>query len=865
VAINIARSNLARLGLVLDGTQIKAASADVRRDLALVKQAGAATREELVRIGTAAPPPIRSVSDAILRMRQTLAQVRADAQASQLAIADPFQKGEIAVNRVTAAMQRMQVAARQAQASAMASQIGALDPFQAGGAGAGGGAARATASIASFNRVVGQAAVLTGGLSGRTLILANALGIATEKFAAIRAAQVAAAAATGSTVTVMGTLRATLASVNPLILAAVAGYAAYAITTKLLGDNTDKLVEAAEKNIAVQDKLATAMRSVNEAMRQSILATSNAKAELAAYLRGGESALQTAKNFAAALVVGAAAAKAGLDSERAAVAEFNRLQALTAAQQGLTAAQRAAAAAEAVQKNIAATAEALREEIIELTKGKAALEQYRLEKVKTGATPPIVTPEELQRLANLRRDIQRALQPIENLPIAAGGLVTTTIDELPPAIERVRAELDETFGQRLGRYAVNFSSLADELIGAFSGAADAIRGELQGVFGGGSFGTFLGNAASGGIAALFSGLASGVLSAFSASGPSFRREVDAWQETLDDWVDDIAANGDRLASELDSIAEQHEQLLDELNRIYAGRLAGFGAAGSFGGLAGSAGRNFLNDTLRAQSVEDYNKALDELNKTMQEAEAAAKARAAEEHRQLVTNLQIELARAKGNNTLAQQLERQERLNAAKTKEEQVLRKQIFAAEDAAIAHEKLTETMEANKRIVEDLESFQRSLRLGSLSPLSPGAQLAEARSQFEAIAALALGGDRSAAESLRETADAFLQASRGFNASGGGFVSDFQRVQDIIDAVQGRLGAEISDAEKQLRLSERHIDIAKEGVTIATEQRDAAVSAVKVQAEIGKEIVGLRQDMAVLFASLNTSIERTGDVVQTT
>lgn len=767
---------LTRLGLALEAGQLRVSVGQVRSDLEQLRRAGTATQ-------------------------QTFKQ---DVPAG-------FQQSEQSANRLTVAIQRMQAANRQVQADAMASQIAQRDPFQAVSV----RAEQASGHVRAFGQVTGHAAVLIGGMNRQMFVAASALGSAAEKFLEMRAAQVAANATTGATTTLMGTLGATLKSINPLILLAVAGYASYAITTKLLGDNTDELVEAAEKNIATQDKLASAMRAVNEAMRQSILATSNAKAELAAYLRGGESALQTAKNFAAALVVGAAAAKAGLDSERAAVAEFNRLQALTAAQQGLTAAQRASAAAEAVQKNIAATAEALREEIVELTKGKAALEQYRLEKVKTGATPPIVTPEELQRLANLRRDIQRALQPIENLPIAAGGLITTTIDELPPAIERVRAELDETFGQRLGRYAVNFSSLADELIGAFSGAADAIRGELQGVFGGGTFGTALGGFASAGVSALFGGLFNSIADAFSSGGNELRDALKAWNDELDRFLRDLRSKNDPLRQELDSLQDWYD---DQLKALENFRLSTSGSVstGAFGGLAGFEQQQRWNALLDSRTPAEYVERLAKLNEIMAEATAQAEALAAAEHARLIQDLNAELARAQGNDSLARQIERQQRLNDAKTKEEQVLLKQIFRAEDAARANAELAESMrtmqdriEETRRVVDSIQEFRNSLLLGPQSPLSPVQQLQESRRQFEAMASLALGGDRSAAASLPDTIRAFLDASRGVNASGGRFQTDFQRAQDLLAQVQGRFAGELSveeEALKELKMQTRDV-----------------------------------------------------------
>jgi hypothetical protein len=789
--------------------------------------------------------PINRVSDAILRMRQTLNQVRADAQASQLAIADPFQKGEIAVNRVTAAMQRMQIAARQAQAGAMASQIGALDPFQSGGAGAGGGAARATTSIASFNRVAGQAALAMGGLSARTLILANALGNAAEKFAAIRAAQVATAAATGSTVTVMGTLRATLASINPLILAAVAGYAAYAITTKLLGDNTDELVESFERSGEAADRATAALRRFNDMQADLARQTARARSELEAFRRGGQTGLTGQQDFnrAVELVREWLVARGEL-SERSqafdavAHASFDRL---FAGASRLVQTERLLALS--IDKTTEATKRAADEQERRTRIANAAAErqlaQQRqflipggsaglfgifidLDALKRANEQLAITETRVERISRLsaeaaqRRQAQQRLFNVGNVGGFGVGPIVFDLDafKIKEQSEQAAERLQTAFQTAFQNIAARGKASFGDLFNFIASASPAGSGLAIGFS----------------AAANFADAVFGSASRAAEARRRFEEEVNSWNQTLDDWVTSLRNTGDDFGQQLADIEQRFREQMEALDRI---RSQGIDVD--------------LFSTETGERIERYADEEERLNQWRKEAIATLERLQEAERVRTRMSLEAELARAQGNDAEALRIERQLRLSEASEKFEQVLLKQIFAAQDAAAANAKLTESMESAKRIAEDLADFQNRLKLGSLSPLSPVAQLAEARRQFETMAALALGGDRSAAASLSGSSEAFLQASRGVNASSAGFVSDFNRVQAVIDAVRGRLGTEISDAQAQLRLSEKHIDIARDGVRIAADQRDLLSTQLKV---LSDGFTALRDELLEIRAS---------------
>ena len=102
---------------------------------------------------------------------------------------------------------------------------------------------------------------------------------------------------------------------------------------------------------------------------------------------------------------------------------------------------------------------------------------------------------------------------------------------------------------------------------------------------------------------------------------------------------------------------------------------------------------------------------------------------------------------------------------------------------------------------------------------------------------ALALGGNLSAAESLPDAARAFLEASREFNASGPGFVSDFERVQASIEAVQGQFVGRLSNEERTLSQLKSQTAILEEQIAafytqidLIREKADAQIAALQQQ-----------------------------------
>ncbi|MGE8365984.1 tape measure protein [Cupriavidus sp.] len=93
----------------------------------------------------------------------------------------------------------------------------------------------------------------------------------------------------------------------------------------------------------------------------------------------------------------------------------------------------------------------------------------------------------------------------------------------------------------------------------------------------------------------------------------------------------------------------------------------------------------------------------------------------------------------------------------------------------APAFAQITEALDAFGKQVRE---FQASLDLGNLSTLTPEQQYAEARRRYEETSAAAKGGDADAQSKWTQIAQAFLEASRAYYASGGQYAADYNSVK---------------------------------------------------------------------------------------
>lgn len=147
--------------------------------------------------------------------------------------------------------------------------------------------------------------------------------------------------------------------------------------------------------------------------------------------------------------------------------------------------------------------------------------------------------------------------------------------------------------------------------------------------------------------------------------------------------------------------------------------------------------------------------------------------------------------------LGANLEAVEELYAVKIKEavKQLAQQQLQAA----------TQARDQWRAANDNIRGYRSSLLVdASVSPLSPEARLAEARSQFRDISSRAQGGDVSAIEQLQGASQAFLEVSREYFASNQGYVDAFAEVQDALSATESITARQLREAEKQTKLLEQ-------------------------------------------------------------
>ena len=183
-----------------------------------------------------------------------------------------------------------------------------------------------------------------------------------------------------------------------------------------------------------------------------------------------------------------------------------------------------------------------------------------------------------------------------------------------------------------------------------------------------------------------------------------------------------------------------------------------------------------------------------------------------------------------------------------------IQQQLAVAQDQLRTQQ---QTVDSLQRVIDSLDQFSNSLALSGQSPLSPIDKLAEARRQFETMRALALSGDTTAAASLPDAVRSLLDASRAVNASNTGYVSDYQRAQDISCAVRWIMSGELTDQQKILAALERQtvkmqaqIDTLQAAAAHARADADAQIAEIKAAARKAAE------DAAAQFAALLAQIE---------
>jgi hypothetical protein len=222
-------------------------------------------------------------------------------------------------------------------------------------------------------------------------------------------------------------------------------------------------------------------------------------------------------------------------------------------------------------------------------------------------------------------------------------------------------------------------------------------------------------------------------------------------------------------------------------------------------------------------AEDLNRLFTRLMDKMaeQEQQPRRRSRTPQEH-QSQNNSQLRIFNATGQSDAAfdlqQSLEIQQAIADGLDEISIALLKDAQNAERAQREREKQTEilqnqlstaqqTADALQQIYDSLDQFSKSLDVGQYSPLSPRQQLDSSRGSLNALYQAALGGDQAAAGQFSGAAQSFLDASRKYNASGAGYVLDFNSVKVMTDALKKQFGSSLTDAQKQVSLLQQQLD----------------------------------------------------------
>ncbi|MDO1582433.1 phage tail length tape measure family protein [Rhizobium oryzicola] len=118
------------------------------------------------------------------------------------------------------------------------------------------------------------------------------------------------------------------------------------------------------------------------------------------------------------------------------------------------------------------------------------------------------------------------------------------------------------------------------------------------------------------------------------------------------------------------------------------------------------------------------------------------------------------------------------------------------------AYQKQSQTIDdlisTSKQAISSLKQFRDSMKLGSTSPLSPEAKVAEAARQFQQIADKARTGDSDALGQLSQAGQAYLDAAKNYFASSNDYYRIWSEVDNTLSSVQSATEGQLSEAQKQ-------------------------------------------------------------------
>lgn len=151
-----------------------------------------------------------------------------------------------------------------------------------------------------------------------------------------------------------------------------------------------------------------------------------------------------------------------------------------------------------------------------------------------------------------------------------------------------------------------------------------------------------------------------------------------------------------------------------------------------------------------------------------------------------------------------------------------------------------------------DVRAFRDQLLLSDLSPLTPAQRYATASSQFSSTLAAAQAGDPTAQSQLTSMAQAFLQASQTYNASGSGYTADFAKVQAALTTVAAGADAAATVAEQQLNAARAQLEEAQSQRTLAQQQLEELNAITQAVNDNGASVATSISDLAAAIRSMS-------------
>ncbi len=133
---------------------------------------------------------------------------------------------------------------------------------------------------------------------------------------------------------------------------------------------------------------------------------------------------------------------------------------------------------------------------------------------------------------------------------------------------------------------------------------------------------------------------------------------------------------------------------------------------------------------------------------------------------------------------------------ARMLETQAMEAQALAVQQAASA---ASEAKDNFKAFADDLKKFRDGLRTGNLSPLEGMAKLADAKTQFDAVAARALAGDKDAQSEVTGKAQTYLELAQAAYGGNQEYAAIFNQVDGVLSSLQVGANTQASIAQQQL------------------------------------------------------------------